>query len=88
MEPFALEPLAFLAFGLLALPQEDKQAHFLAGAAVAEYGRQTGMTPLQACGLSLTVGVLKEMLDAQGMGHADAKDGLATAAGCGVVFRF
>ena len=83
-----MEPFAFLLLGLAVLPQEDKQAHFLAGAAIAEYGRLAGMTPAQACGLSLSVGVLKEALDAQGMGDADLGDGLATVAGCGVTLRF
>ena len=83
-----LFPLAFLTFGLVAIPEDDKKMHFAAGAAVAEAGRQMGFTPLESCLASLAVGVAKEAWDSTGRGDVEFADALATTAGCGFTYRF
>ncbi|SFQ29847.1 hypothetical protein SAMN05421853_103312 [Roseivivax halotolerans] len=83
-----MEQLVFLAFGLMALPEDDKRAHFLAGRAITEIGQADGLDPLEACGVTLLAGVAKEMADIRGPGDASLRDGLATVAGCGITYRF
>jgi hypothetical protein len=83
-----LEAFAFLALGLFAFPEDDKRMHFLAGAATAETARRVGFTPLQTCDATLALGIAKEAWDATGRGQVEAKDAIATAAGCGVTIRF
>lgn len=81
-------PAIVLVFGVTAMPEEDKKKHFLAGAAVAEAGRQVGLSPLQSCGLSLAAGLAKEAYDGVSGGTQDGKDVLATVAGCSFTIRF
>lgn len=83
-----MQALIFIIAGLLAMPAEDKRMHFLAGAAVAQAGRHAGFTPLQSCAASLAAGIAKEAWDSTGRGHVELFDALATAAGCGITFRF
>jgi uncharacterized protein YfiM (DUF2279 family) len=83
-----MQAVLFLVLGLLVIPDEDKRQHFIAGAATAEIGRQIGFTPLQSCIASLGMGIAKEAWDSTGRGHVEFNDALATAAGCGITFRF
>lgn len=81
-------PAIILAFGVTAIPEDDKKKHFVAGAAAAEVGRQMGFTPIQSCGLSLAAGIAKEAYDEVAGGTVEGKDVLATVAGCSFTFRF
>jgi hypothetical protein len=83
-----MENVAFVLLGLLAFPENDKRMHFIAGAGAAEIGRQSGLSPLQNCGVTLTLGLAKEAWDSTGRGHVEARDILATAAGCSITIRF
>lgn len=83
-----LEALAILAFGLLAIPEDDKKLHFAAGAGTAAITQEMGWSPLETCFASLSLGIAKELVDSQTGGNVEFKDGLATAVGCSVTFRF
>lgn len=83
-----MESLVFLVFGLAAIPEDDKQKHFVAGAVISEVAHQSGLTPFQSCGIALAAGIAKEAWDFGGRGDVELADAIATTAGCGVTFRF
>ena len=63
----------------------DKQAHLLAGAAIASTCVAYGLLPLYAFALGVAAGAAKEIIDHFGFGQADKWDFIATAVGAGVV---
>jgi len=62
----------------------DKQAHFLAGAAIAATAALY-TTPFLGIIAAVAAGVAKELYDLSGRGTLDAKDFVATALGALVV---
>lgn len=74
-----------LSGGLMPLPI-DKQAHFLAGMAIACFCVAYSMSPWTAFLFTAFVGAAKEVWDqASGAGTMDLWDFVATAAGAAVV---
>ena len=67
------------------MPPLDKQAHFLAGAAIASAEVAYGVPPLVAILSAWVIGGLKELWDFAGNGTPDPKDWLATALGAIVI---
>lgn len=78
----------FIALGVLAIPEDDKKMHFVAGATAAHVASHYNMSPLQSCGVALAAGLAKEAYDSKFGGTVDIKDVGATVLGCGVTFRF
>lgn len=66
----------------------DKNLHFVAGAATSKYVAQHTDNPMAGCVAALTAGITKEALDARFGGDVGAHDALATLAGCAVTLRF
>lgn len=83
-----MEAFAFLLLGLFSFDEEDKQKHFVAGAATAQITRMVGFTPAQSCMATFGLGIAKELYDSQGHGNVEFMDMAATTAGCAVTFRF
>lgn len=83
-----MEAASLLILGLMAVPINDKQAHYYTGAAVAQVAQSNGLSVWESCGLTLAAAAAKEAWDAQGNGTVDEFDGLATIAGCQLSYRF
>ncbi|MFY0690839.1 MAG: hypothetical protein JXR14_02845 [Paracoccaceae bacterium] len=66
----------------------DKEAHFVAGAAVSRYVTETSGSPAYGCLASLSIGAAKEVVDRSFGGSADGADFLATTAGCSHTIRW
>ena len=72
----------------LSTHDRDKAVHLIGGAAVAAYvERETG-SKWKGCAAALGVGLLKEAVDSRTGGVVDAKDVIATGAGCSVTWVF
>ncbi|MCA1337962.1 hypothetical protein [Pseudooceanicola marinus] len=83
-----MDPHALLTAGLLTVADDDKKLHLLAGTAIALAARESDMTPLETCLLTLGAGLAKEAWDARGHGDVDFGDAAATAFGCQITLRF
>ena len=83
-----MEAATLMLLGLMAAPTDDKQAHYYAGAAVAQVAQENGLSAWESCGLTLAAAAAKEAWDANGHGVVDGFDGLATVAGCQLTYRF
>jgi len=67
------------------MPPLDKQAHFLAGAAISATEVAYGIPPVVAILSTCVIGAIKEWWDSTGHGTPDLKDWIATALGAMVV---
>ena len=83
-----MDPHALLTAGLLTVADDDKSLHLLAGTAIALAARESDMTPLETCLLTLGAGLAKEAWDSSGHGDVDLGDVAATAFGCQITLRF
>ena len=71
-----------IGLGTVVVAEHDKVRHFGAGMATAGLTKKLGGTFWQSCAASLTVGILKEVIDKLGSGTPEVADAAATAAGC------
>ncbi|NNK78753.1 MAG: hypothetical protein HKP40_08590 [Litoreibacter sp.] len=67
---------------------QDKEAHFIAGAAVSRYVTDFSGSPAYGCLAALSIGVAKEAVDRSSGGAADGADFLPTTAGCSHTIRW
>ena len=53
-----MEAATLMILGLMAAPTDDKQAHYYAGAAVAQVAQENGLSAWESCGLTLAAAYL------------------------------